>query len=317
MNNIHGSELSHVKDYDDVLYYIQHGNVREWTLNGYLDEQYRVGKWLFDAGVRIDYLDFNYKDFVNPVQPAVGKAVASPKLNVEYTFNDQFQLYGKLGKGFHSNDAKVVVQNKGLDDLPAAYGADLGVNWKPVPQLYINAAVWYLFLEQEFTYNGDDGTFSPGDKTRREGVDVSARYEFTPWLYADLDFIACKARDAQAVKGQAYLPLSVPLYGTAGLYVKLPKGWNGGWNARYMKNRPANADNSLVAKGYFLHDLTANYTRRKFEIGLEIQNVFNTAWRDAQYEVVSRLKNEPAPVDDVSFTPGMPFFAKLKFAVFF
>lgn len=317
MNNIHGSELSHVKDYNDVLDYIQHGNVREWTLNGYLDEQYRAGKWLFDAGVRVDYLDFQYKDFLNPVQPAVGKAVASPKLNVEYTFNDQFQLYGKLGKGFHSNDAKVVAQNKGLDDLPAAYGADLGVNWKPIPQLYINAAVWYLFLEQEFTYNGDDGTFSPGDKTRREGVDLSARYEFMPWLYADLDVIACKARDAQAVKGQAYLPLSVPLYGTAGLYIKLPKGWNGGWNARYMKDRPANEDNSLVAKGYFLNDLTANYTQRKFEIGLEIQNVFNTAWRDAQYEVVSRLKNEPAPVDDISFTPGMPFFAKLKFAVFF
>jgi hypothetical protein len=317
MNNIHGSELSHVKDYSDVLDYIQHGNIREWTLNGYLDEQYRMGKWLFDAGVRVDYLNFDYLDFLNPVQPAIGKAVASPKLNVEYTFSDNMQVYGKLGKGFHSNDAKVVAQNKGLSDLPAAYGADLGVNWKPFPQLYVNAALWYLFLQQEFTYIGDDGTFAPGDKTKREGIDFSARYEFTDWLYANVDVILTRARDAQASKGQNYLALAVPLYGTAGLYVKLPKGWNGGWNARYMKDRPANSDNSLVAKGYFLNDLTANYTRRKFEIGLEIQNVFNAQWRDAQYEVVSRLKNEPAPVDDVSFTPGMPFLAKLKFAVFF
>ena len=317
MNNIHGSELSHVKNYNDVLDYIQHGNVREWTMNGYLDEQYRTGNWLFDAGVRLDYLNFYYQDFLNSVQPSVGKTVASPKLNVEYTFNKDFQLYAKLGKGFHSNDAKVVAQNKGLDDLPAAYGADLGLNWKPLPSLYLNAALWYLFLEQEFTYNGDDGTFSPGDKTRREGIDLSARYEFTRWLYADLDLVACKARDVQAPKGQAYLPLAVPFYATAGLYIKLPGGWNGGWNARYMKDRPANVDNSLVAKGYFLNDLTANYTNRKFEIGLEIQNIFNYSWRDAQYEVESRLKNEPAPVDDVSFTPGMPFYAKLKFAVFF
>jgi outer membrane receptor protein involved in Fe transport len=84
-----------------------------------------------------------------------------------------------------------------------------------------------------------------------------------------------------------------------------------------MKNRPATSDNSLVAQGYFLNDLTANYTRRKFEVGLEIQNLFDAKWRDAQYEVVSRLKNEPQPVDDISFTPGMPFFAKLKLAVFF
>jgi hypothetical protein len=50
---------------------------------------------------------------------------------------------------------------------------------------------------------------------------------------------------------------------------------------------------------------------------MEIQNLFNTAWRDAQFEVESRLKNEAQPADDISFTPGMPFFAKLKFAVFF
>jgi len=317
MNNIHGSELSHTKDYNDVLQYIQHGNIREWTLNGYLDENYRIGKWSFDAGVRLDYLNFKYMDFLNPQQAPIGKAIASPKLNIEYTLNDRVQIYAKTGKGFHSNDVKVVAENKGIDVLPAAYGADLGMNWKPIPQLYLNVGLWYLFLQQEFTYHGDDGTFAPGNQTKREGLDFSARYEFTRWLYADFDINFCRARDAQAPKGNNYLPLSVPLYSTAGLYVKLPNGLNGGLSYRYTKDRPANGDNSLVAKGYFLTDLSANYTKRKFEIGLEIQNLFNTKWRDAQYEVVSRLKNEPQPVDDISFTPGMPFFAKLKLAVFF
>ncbi|TDW99807.1 outer membrane receptor protein involved in Fe transport [Dinghuibacter silviterrae] len=316
MNRVHESELSHTKDYNDVLDYLQHGGIHEWTTNAYLDEQYRMGKWLFDAGVRVDFLHFSYQDLLAPVQPAVGKTVASPKLNVQYTANDRTQLYLRLGKGFHSNDARVVAENRGLEDLPSAYGADLGINWKPLPRLYLNAALWFLYLQQEFTYNGDDGTFSPGDKTRREGVDLSARYEFTRWLYADLDMIYCRARDIQAPKGQNYLPLSIPFYGSGGVYIKLPCGWNGGWSARYTPQRPANGDNSLVARGYFLNDLTANYTRRKYEVGLEIQNLFNATWRDAQYEVVSRLKNEPAPVDDVSFTPGMPFFAKLKFAVF-
>jgi outer membrane cobalamin receptor len=172
-------------------------------------------------------------------------------------------------------------------------------------------------LQQELTYNGDDGTFSPGDRTKREGIDFSARVEFARWLYADFDLVFCRARDAQAPKADNYLPLSVPLYSTGGLYVKLPNGLNGGLSYRYMKDRPANADNSLVAQGYFLTDLSANYSKRKFELGLEIQNLFDSPWRDAQYEIESRLKNEPAPVDGISFTPGMPFFAKLKFAVFF
>jgi hypothetical protein len=317
MNAIHGSELSHTKDFNEVIYYIQHGNPREWTLNGFVDEQYRAGNWLFDAGIRLDYLNFYYQNLLSSTQPAIGKAIASPKLNLNYTFNDHFQAYAKLGRGFHSNDVKIVAQNKGLDDLPPAYGADLGINWKPADRLYLNAAVWYLFLAQEFTYNGDDGTFSPGDKTKREGIDFSVRYEICTWLYADFDIIFCQARDVQAPKGDNYLPLSVPLYGTAGMYVKLPHGFSGGWNCRYMKNRPANSDNSLTAQGYLLNDLTANYTKKRFEIGLEIQNLFNAKWQDAQYEVVSKLKNESVPVDDVSFTPGMPFFAKLKFAVFF
>ena len=317
LNNIYGSSLSHTKDYNDVLQYIQFGNVRELALNTYLDENYHAGNWLFNAGVRVDYLYFDYMDKLNPQQPTRNKTIASPKLNVAYTVDENVQLYIKTGKGFHSNDAKVVAANQGLDVLPAAYGTDLGINWKPVPHLFINTALWYLYLQQEFVYNGDDGTFSPGDKTRREGIDFSARYEFTPWLFANFDINICNARDIQALKGQDYLPLSIPLCSTGGLYIKLPSGLNGGLSYKYLANRPANDDNSLIAKGYFLTDLSANYTKKKYEIGLEIQNLFNIKWEDAQYEVVSRLKNELQPVDDISFTPGMPFFAKLKFAVFF
>jgi outer membrane receptor for monomeric catechols len=222
-----------------------------------------------------------------------------------------------MGKGFHSNDAKVVASNQGIDILPAAYGTDFGINWKPIPHLFVNAAAWYLYLQQELVYNADDGTFGPGNKTRREGIDLSARYQITNWLFANFDINYCKARDIQASKGNNYLPLAVPLSSTGGLNVRLHNGLNGGLSYRYMKDRPANEDNSLIAQGYFVSDFTANYTKRNYEIGLEIQNLFNTKWREAQFEVESRMKGESQPVDDISFTPGTPFFAKLKFAVFF
>ncbi|GGB21209.1 TonB-dependent receptor [Puia dinghuensis] len=317
LNNIYGSELSHTKNYNYVLDYLQYGDVREMALNGYLDENYRVGNWLFNAGARLDYLYFDFRDKLNPQQPSRGKTVVSPKLNIAYTLNDRMQVYVKTGKGFHSNDAKVVVGNQGIDVLPSAYGADLGINWKPLPQLFVNAAVWYLYLQQEFVYSADDGTFNPGGKTRRQGIDLSARYQFSSWLFANFDINISNARDIEAAKGQNYLPLSVPLSSAGGLFFKLPGGLNGGISYRYMSNRPANPDNSIVAKGYFLTDVSAAYTRKRYEVGLEIQNVLNTKWQDAQYEINSQLRQEPAPVDDLSFTPGMPFFAKVKVAVFF
>jgi hypothetical protein len=40
-------------------------------------------------------------------------------------------------------------------------------------------------------------------------------------------------------------------------------------------------------------------------------------WNESQFEYVSRLRKETRPVDEVSYTPGGPFFAKLKLVVFF
>ena len=315
-NKIYNSELSHTIDKNTVLEYIQLGDVNEMIFNGYLDEDFKTGRWLINAGLRLDYLHFDYKDKLNSPEPARARLISSPKINIEYTYSNSIQFYLKTGKGFHSNDAKVVISNQGKEILPESYGTDIGINCKPVPHLFINAAVWYLYLQQEFVYDADEGTTEPGDKTKRQGIDFSARYQFNKWLFANVDLNVSKARNINAAKGRDYLPLSVPASGTGGVDFKFGNGINGGISCRSIKDRPANEDNSFVAKGYFITDLTAAYTKKKYEIGLEIQNLFNTKWREEQFVTTSRLRNETEPVDDISFTSGTPFFAKLKFAIF-
>lgn len=316
-NRVGLSALEHTVDQNTVLDTLQAGRPREYTVNGYVDENFHKGKWLVNGGLRLDWIGFRYHDYMNPQAAGRAKLIASPKINISYTWSNNLQFYLKLGKGYHSNDARVVVLRRGLDVLPAAYGADLGVNWKPVPRLVVNAALWTLSLQQEFIYDADEGTTDPGGKTLRKGVDLSLRYQLTPWLFGNVDINYCRARDLQAAKGENYLPLAVPFSSTGGLEVKFRNGWNGAVSYRYLSDRPANVDNSLVATGYFVTDITANYTRRKWEAGVEMQNLLNTTWREAQFETFSRMRGEAAPVDDISFTPGTPFFAKLKFAIFF
>ena len=48
-----------------------------------------------------------------------------------------------------------------------------------------------------------------------------------------------------------------------------------------------------------------------------INNVLNTKWKETQFDTETRLKNEPASVDEICFTPGTTFAAKLSFTVFF
>jgi hypothetical protein len=60
-----------------------------------------------------------------------------------------------------------------------------------------------------------------------------------------------------------------------------------------------------------------NYTQNRYELGLSIENLFNRCWDESEIRYVSKLKYEPAPVDEMSYTPGTPLFAKLQLTVFF
>jgi len=310
----------------EVLNYLQLGHTRETALDAYLDETFHAGNWLFNAGVRVDYLHFYYKnmstdsaaDIYKNVSPKAGKAIVNPKFSVQYTIDPRTQVYVRLGKGFHSNDARVVIANQGYAILPAAYGADLGINWKPAPGLFLNAALWYLYLQQEFTYGADlgDDAVSPGGRTRRVGVDLSVRYQFNDWLLGYLNTNAAHPRTIDVAKTASYIPLAPTFTSTAGLDFRFTHGWNGGISYRYMHDRPGNATNTLTAAGYFITDLTVNYTKKKYELGLIVENLLNTRWKESQFEELSRLKYETAPVDQMSYTPGIPFFAKLKFTLF-
>lgn len=311
------NELSHVAK-RQFLNYITLGDIKETNAFGFIQQQISAGKWFIDAGVRFDYLNFSYTQKIAlPQLPSQGKSIISPKLNVQYTINPKLQLYAKFGKGFHSNDARVVVANSGYKILPAAYATDLGIIIKPTDKLLINVALWYLYLEQEFVYSGDDANVVPSGKTRREGVDIIARYQFTRSLFANININFTKPRAISLPKGEDYIPLAPTATSTGGLFYKPKEGFNGSLSYRVIKSRPANEDNSIVAKGYFVMDASVNYSKPKYEVGFAIENLLNTTWNEAQFATESRLRNEPASVTELHFTPGIPFFIRAKLAIFF
>jgi TonB-dependent Receptor Plug Domain/CarboxypepD_reg-like domain len=314
-----GSELSGTLNKTTLLSNIQLGNINETNVFVFSDENISIGKWLFNIGNRLDYFKFNYYDKIVQQQlPDRSKIIYSPKLNIQYTINKYTQLYVKTGKGFHSNDTRLVTGNSNTKNiLPASYGADLGIFLKPVPSLLINAALWYQYLEQELVYVGDEGIVEPSGKTRRIGIDFSGRYQFSKRFFADMNINIAKPRSINDPKGENYIPLAPTLTSTGGLVWKSAKALNGSIRYRYMKDRAANENNSVIAKGYTVTDLSISYTKPKYEMGIAVENLFNIKWNESQFNTLSRLKNEPAPVEEIHFTPGTPFFAKLKFSIFF
>lgn len=309
------SALSHVYE-RQVLEHLALGDINE--LNAFVSAQQRLtfGKLHIESGVRLDHLTFRYADKLMNLSNTDHTSVVSPKLNIRYDVSRSLVLYFKTGKGFHSNDSRVVAQQQ-KEIFPSAFGYDIGMILKPAENMYINIAAWYLLLQQEFVYVGDEGITEPSGKTIRKGIDVIARYQFTKNLFANMDVNITKAISAAAPKGNNFIPLAPLFTSTGGLFYKRKTGFNAGLSYRWIKNRPANEDNSIIAKGYFLLDGCFNYTKPKYEIGISFENILNTQWNEAQFATESRLKDEPAPVTGLHFTPGTPLAARIKFAVFF
>ena len=267
------------------------------------------GQWSFNPSVRIDYFDFQYNDKLATLSETQTETeyIVSPNLNVLYNYSNNLQLYLKSGKGFHSNDTRVVVAQEGRKILPAAYGYDAGFIWKPYKQLLINTAYWYLFLEQEFVYVGDAGIVEPSGKTDRQGIDISMRYQPVKWLFASADANYAYARATEENEGEVYIPLAPNFTLRANLNVLLNNGFYGGLNLRHIDDRLANEDYSITAIGYTVCDLNLGFSNKSFNVELRLQNLFNTDWNEAQFATESRLQNEPSPVEEIHFTPGVPF----------
>jgi hypothetical protein len=313
------SELSHTLNRSTTLERIKLGDIDEANGFSYLNSEIKLGKLLINPAVRLDYFKFNYQDKLAPVYKTQSETQVklSPKLNFIYSENNNLQFFVKSGMGFHSNDARVVVQNNGKQILPTAIGTDIGTIWKPFPQLIVNSALWYLHLEQEFVYVGDAGIVEPSGRSKRMGVELGLRYQLNDYLYFDADANYTHARSIDEPEGQNYIPLAPDFTSTGGLSFQKWNGFSGGLRYRYLKSRPANEDNSIVAKGYAIADFNVNYTRKSITVGFSIENLLNTKWNETQFATESRLKNEPNSVEEIHFTPGTPFYLKGKISYTF
>lgn len=315
---IQNNELSHTKNHTELLEAHMLGNVNVANVGFYIDEELRLSnQWTANVGLRYEVFRNQYTDkLLTNLSNSASQQILLPKFNLFFTPTNHLQLYFKSGKSFHSNDTRVVVQQKGQQILPPAYGTDLGVNWKPFSKLFVNAAAWYLWLDQEFVYVGDEGVIEPSGKSRRQGIDVTMRYQITKQLFADFDMNFTKPRSLEAEKGENHIPLAPTFTSIGGFTYYAKNGLNGSLRYRYMGDRPANEDNSIIAKGYFLTDMQVNYTKSRYNIGFSVNNIFNTKWKETQFATETRLKEETEPVDEIHFTAGSPFFAKLSLTLF-
>jgi outer membrane receptor protein involved in Fe transport len=277
--------------------------------------------WHLGVGGRVDFFDWQVDEAEGTAESGIAKRmIANPKLRGDVRLAQAghvaVELIGNAGGGFHSNDARNVVAT-GEDTLPRALGADAGVRVRHLEGAFeATLGGWFLRLEREFVWVGDAGEVDVRGATRRLGGELTGRARITSWLGAEGEATLTRARFEDEPAGMDRVPLAPELTLVGNLIARHPSGLAGALRVRHLADRPAEETGRVTAEGFTVLDATAHYRRGAFELEVAVDNLLDTDYREAQFFFESRLADEPAPVEDLHFTPGVPRSARASLTMF-
>ncbi len=297
-------------------------NIKQHSLHFFIKDEIQINdKLKAEIGLRANQIFFDVTD--NLASSAKHdnytgnnhQFTLSPKFNISYSLSDNYKLFFNTGRGFHSNDARSTVQEKGNHRLPVATGGEVGILLHPHPKTLFNIAFWGLDLENELVFIGDEGTTENNGASRRYGVDISGRFNFNAHFIADFDVnlsrsVFVEKSFAKRLESDYYVPLAPRLTSSGGLTYR-QKAVEMSLRYRHLSARPANEDGSVMARAYTILDLNAAYTFHNNRFAISVENLLNQQWNEAQFDTASRLISENAPVSEIHFTPGTPVALKL------
>lgn len=296
-------------------------HVDESQIGVYVEQDARLRRWLrVVLGARGQWIDVNVDDPGEDLEATGNRASGTrgqmqllPKLTAIVSPVEGLDLFAHFGRGFHSNDAQGAVLGEGAATLiTPATGYEVGVRVAPLRGLSLSGAGFLLDVDSELVWSGDAGATEASGQTRRYGIEIGGRYRLGSWLFADVDATFTRARFRENAGNASAVALAPTRTLTAGVGVRPTFGAFTPFAALRVKAigaRPATEDESLTAEGFTVVDANAGLRWKHVEVAVDIQNLFDTTWREVQFASESRLPYEPAPVTGIHYSPGWPFTA--------
>ena len=258
-------------------------------------------------------------------------AIVSPKVSAAFGPFGGTEVYANWGLGYHSNSALgILLQTDPFTGDPAtasepfarSQGAELGVRTVRLRGLQTTATLWYLDFDSELIYVGDSGSTEAGPASRRFGLEITNYLYPHPWLTADVDISFSRARFQDVPAGEAFVPGALNRVVSGGIVVNPPasvaSGPFGGVRLRHFGPRPLVEDNTRQSRPTTIVNGEAGYKfSERVRLQLEGFNLFDAEVSDIDYFFESRLRHEPAAVEDIHFHAAIPRSARLVLQVSF
>jgi outer membrane receptor protein involved in Fe transport len=257
--------------------------IREASASVYTEATWRATRRLrVLAGVRGDAYEFDVEARMDGMDAGSASDHAlSPKLGAAYSLNDHAEVYANWGRGFHSNDARGVVNAlTPVRGLSAGRGEELGARVE-LGELKLSATYWRLELDSELKFVGDSNSVEPGAGTRRRGYELVAFWRPLSWIALDAVWTGSRARYVNSADG-AYVAGAVENAGELGVSL-IKDAWEASARVRRLGEYPLIEDNSLRADSETCLNLRAAWKPGAFTVYAELLNVLDEGGKDIVY----------------------------------
>ena len=273
-------------------------------------------------GLREDSISMNVSSYLTPENTgSASQTMFSPKLSLVFGPWHKTEFFISAGKGFHSNDARGVIDRidpttgqptSSTPALVSAFGKEIGIKSELIPNLQSSLSLWTLDSNSEIVYSADSdiGSTSPNGSTHRIGIELNNHYRYKQWLF-DADIAWTKANyvvmdDNEQAGNQ--VPNAIPVVARFGASFHRWQQWSGSIELRYFSSYPLSQDGTLVAPSTTVanfriqRELTPNYF-----VSLDILNLLNSQYFDIAYQQDYQISASSQPVaSGITIHPGEP-----------
>jgi outer membrane receptor protein involved in Fe transport len=270
-------------DAGEYVVNISQNGIQEMSIGVYTGATWHATDSLrFTAGLRGDYYDFDVTAKTpGSAEGSVSDSRASPKVGLAYTLTDNVELYSNWGKGFHSNDARGVVNPADpVPGLSPGEGYEAGARFE-VGALTITTAYWWLDLDSELIFVGDSNAVEPKGGSQRDGYELTFFWKPTDWFGIDAVYTGSEARYVDNPEG-VYVEGAVENAGQLGFSAVKDK-WEASLRLRYLGEYALTPDNSQRADAQTSLNIRGAYTFGRATWYAEVLNLLDEDGKDIVY----------------------------------
>jgi hypothetical protein len=291
---------------------VQQHSINELSLATYIQNNYQwTDNFASEFGLRFTHLQARSKNKLTNTQADSDDSIISPKVNFSYAM-DNTHFFLNYGQGFHSNDARGFTEG----DVPAlvkSESADIGVQIQFASNLQLSTSLWWLTLDSELIFVGDDGTTEASDQSERTGIESSLFWSPAPWIIIDGDLAISRARIQPDNAPEQYIPGAIENIASLGVTIMDLGPVEAGLRIRHFGSFALNEDNSQRSDAVTSVNLQGSYQiTPSVSTAVDLINITDTKSNDITYLYESQLANESSPVEDVHFHPVEPRMVRMS-----